>query len=467
VTRIAGIGRWFMSIRLGTILGIGCFLAALPLYRSYEHHPVLNRWSCSYFAIMMIGLLIWLGLVTWFARRRSSARPTARALILDVAVMLWGVAYLWTALSDPRLAARIVDGNVVGSSIPAGAALEGVSILLLFLALCAVLWTYRSRSWANLGLLGWTLVLTAVVGESWCRVSAVIHPSTTGVPSYSSDLWYRRYVRRNLNGWRDADHSIDAEHGVPRLLVIGDSYAFGAGIRNMQDRFGEQLANDVARLSNVTWESINVSRGDSHTLDEIGFLRYGLRYHPSAVVLVYVFNDLDYLVPITSRPAVFERPKGLTARLSPVRLAYWNSYFFQAIYARVRLAAARWRDRRAFDPQAAYDDSTLVARHMQDLKRLWKLAVDHGCIFGIVPFNVDVVADSLDRARYERFVTEARRSGLPIWDVSGAFEGCTLSQLAVNRLDSHPNELAHRLAADAVAPLLLAEWRSTGSAPSP
>ena len=53
--------------------------------------------------------------------------------------------------------------------------------------------------------------------------------------------------------------------------------------------------------------------------------------------------------------------------------------------------------------------------------------------------------------RYEHFVQMAIAHGLPIWSAgSELFAKHPYKALIVNKLDSHPNALAHRLLADGI-----------------
>src|SRR5437667_261926 len=248
----------------------------------------------------------------------------------------------------------------------------------------------------------------------------------------------------------DVEHVPQPVPGRRRLLVVGDSYAFGWGVPRIEDRFGEQLA---ARLAGggTPWESINVSEPDKHTLDEFDFLRRGLRYRPDLVVLVYVFNDMDYLVGITPRPMLAEAPKGIAGRLNPVRLLFTNSYLFQEMYAHVHAMALR-RSSQVLSPFRVYDDSGLVARHLADLARFVAIGESAGAATAIVPIEIATSVDTATLRRYEQFVTGARAVGLPLVSIAHAFDGYSTSSITVGELDGHPNARGHHIAAAAAAP---------------
>ena len=75
---------------------------------------------------------------------------------------------------------------------------------------------------------------------------------------------------------------------------------------------------------------INASRPDTHTLEHIEFLRRMLQFQPEIVVLVYVFNDIDYLHSVTSRGGV------AGSNFSLMRVLFLTSYLLQELYVRLR-----------------------------------------------------------------------------------------------------------------------------------
>jgi hypothetical protein len=245
----------------------------------------------------------------------------------------------------------------------------------------------------------------------------------------------------------------------PRLLVVGDSYAFGWGIEKRSDRLGERLAASLDSITGQRWQSYNVSRPDLDTREEIAMLDSAPRIHPTVALVVYVFNDMDYLAaPVTHRSILTEAPDGWRGRINPVRIAFLNSFLVQESYVRLRHAALQLKPPRA---QAnTYADTALVAQHLRDVCRLVRHAGDTG-IAGLVPLDVAPVLSPVHLQRMEQFTRQAEQAGIPVWRVDTAFAGHRFGELVVNSLDAHPNELAQQLAARALvgqlAPVLLGE----------
>src|SRR2546425_174737 len=214
------------------------------------------------------------------------------------------------------------------------------------------------------------------------------------------------------------------------------SHTFGVGIDRIDDRFGEQLGARLEAVTGARWEVINVSRPDIHSLHEIALLQRMLPLRPDVVVLVYVFNDIDYLRPVTERTVVTEAPRTLLQRLHPVRVLFTNSYLFQELYMRVRLLAWR-RAAQAGRMCDAYADNAPLTAPIGDLARFVSLARGAGAVVGIVPFDHAATLVPAFRSRDERFVSRARTAGLPLWPGDGGFAGLAFSQ----RSEEHTSEL--------------------------
>jgi hypothetical protein len=170
------------------------------------------------------------------------------------------------------------------------------------------------------------------------------------------------------------------------------------------------------------------------------------------VALEYVFNDMDYLKP-ARRQGPQEAAGSLAQRLNPVRSMFHNSFLFQQVYA--RYAYAPWKAKATEDGvQDPYRDSTMLARHLQDLSRLSAEADSAGTLLVVVPVDVSVAADSGRRVRYHGVADLMIHAGLRVIPAADALEGRAYDSLIVNTLDHHPNEIANAALAVATAPVI-------------
>jgi hypothetical protein len=384
---------------------------------------------------------------SWRASVRGAANlPTPAARLRDLGILCWGAAYLLGAMDSPAMAGRVLGMNLFGSLFAPAAALDWVALVLFFLA-GAFAVSQRGGKWIELGLVVGSILFLVLLAEGLARAKAMLAPQTQGFPTYSSELWVRRYVKLNPEGFRDGPHAMAATPGTSRLLLVGDSVAFGWGIVRSEDRLGEQLAERLRAGTGRKWEVLNASWPDTNTLDHIGFLERMMSYGPDVVALLYVFNDINYLEPVVDEARLMGRASA-PSRFDPLWICYQNFYAVQEVFVRARIAYYSMLGDDRSDP---YLNPALLARHFVDLARFQSIATRDGALFELIPINLESLRVPKLRERYRLFLRQARSTGLPTCSLDGAFDGFPFRDLTVNVVDNHPNERANRLAADAVA----------------
>lgn len=453
----------------GALVALAVIGSSLLGFESYAQRPVLGRWSYP-LAAAIVAVWATFALVLRLVRSGALAArlgdpPPLHLRALDAALAAWGLAYAVGTLDNVGAAARVLDFVLFGAEAPLAACLEWVALALFAVAVVGALVRGAGRRRLDVAAAVGSTLGVLLLLEAAARGKALRLSEPQGFPTYSGRQWFRRHVSLNADGFRDVAHERAKPAGIRRLLVIGDSYAFGWGLERTADRFGEQVAARLTTATGTQWEPLNASRGDSHTLHHQGFARRMLVYRPDLVALIYVFNDIDYLAPVTSRVGVSESPAGAIRRLSPMRLLFANSYAFQECYVRLR-ALQIARAAAGSTLASPYADSALMARHLDDVRAVVRLAESSGAAAVIVPFDVAIASGGEAAARYERFVRAARTSSLPVVDLSPAFARRSFDGLTLNALDRHPNVLANRLAAEASLVPLLSVVGMPGSAAS-
>ena len=97
---------------------------------------------------------------------------------------------------------------------------------------------------------------------------------------------FRTTVRINLKGLRDREHAYERSDDSGRVLVIGDSFAWGYGVEESQ-RFSQLLETSMGV------EVINAGVSGYSTDQELLWLRNeGIKYDPDLVILVLSGNDI-------------------------------------------------------------------------------------------------------------------------------------------------------------------------------
>lgn len=84
-------------------------------------------------------------------------------------------------------------------------------------------------------------------------------PSNTaqigGIPPHIPD----QTIVTNSLGYRDEEWSIEAEPGVRRVLLTGDSFVFGYGIPTQEGTLDRALQLELNRIDDRSWEVINIA----------------------------------------------------------------------------------------------------------------------------------------------------------------------------------------------------------------
>jgi lysophospholipase L1-like esterase len=98
-------------------------------------------------------------------------------------------------------------------------------------------------------------------------------------------------IQTNSRGFRDVEHQAAPISGRSRVIVLGDSHAFGYGVSN-GEIFTDYLQKQLAGV-----EIINLGITATNTAQQHKLLqREGLAYRPTIVVLAFCQNDIGWQV---------------------------------------------------------------------------------------------------------------------------------------------------------------------------
>jgi lysophospholipase L1-like esterase len=114
-----------------------------------------------------------------------------------------------------------------------------------------------------------------------------VHPRST---SYTLG---RVSVSLNSHGLRDVEIPYAKPPGEKRILLLGDSVAFGWGV-TQGETVSDRMEPLLSARTGEDWQVINAGVNGYNTEQEEIFLRLeGLSYSPDIVILIYVDNDVE------------------------------------------------------------------------------------------------------------------------------------------------------------------------------
>ena len=160
--------------------------------------------------------------------------------------------------------------------------------------------TLRARRAELLLLLG-AMLVALLLGEAAVRLLGANRPRATGYAPVNTN---RRAMRpRNAQGYRDFERTATPAPGVRRLVLLGDSFAWGASIE-FEDALPQRLERGLSRRRHQRWEVVNLALPGMNTVDQAAQLEpEALGYKPDVVVLAYVLNDSEDAVAAEARRA--------------------------------------------------------------------------------------------------------------------------------------------------------------------
>ena len=265
---------------------------------------------------------------------------------------------------------------------------------------------------------------------------------------FSFTLASRQWLHRHwhpINSYHYRDHEPVWRDKV--VFVVGDSFAVGHGIANIDDRFADRLARKlgdgwtVAVLADNGWnprDYLAALEKHDHT--------------PDVLIVSYFVNDIETAAAShgMSRPRLRVHPPRWIA---PV---IYHSYLLDWVYWRI-YRADLGSDTYCQYLERVFTDDEIWAAHRRELDALvaYGRRVDARTIFVVWPFLSDVPGSKDQTAKVARYLDS---QGVAALDLAPYFEGRNPDDLIVNRMDAHPNERANAEVAELF-------WKTVGTWP--
>ena len=249
--------------------------------------------------------------------------------------------------------------------------------------------------------------------------------------------WNDRYWRTNSLGYRDIEWTPELLSNRTKVMVLGDSFVAGFGIKDPADRFSNQLG----QMLGEEYAVMNVGLGGASTKSSLqNAIKYP--YRPDVLIYTYYINDIQD----TATDMGFEPPRWRPTNPFLVDKSYALNFFYWRIY-RLGLIEldnpyGSWWDWYV----TLYNDPQVWGIYQNELLQLHNLAKEQNIPLLIVAFpELWAVQDS--QTIIGQVVDLYTGQGVPVLDVSKLITGMDSDQLTANAFDAHPNELVHKLVA--------------------
>ncbi len=303
---------------------------------------------------------------------------------------------------------------------------------------------------ADIALLALGLLSAFAIAEAGVRLATSRAPGAAYAP-VRTDRRDRGPV--NAHGYRDLERAIPKPAGVRRAICLGDSFTWGVGVL-FHDTWPRRLEDLLARRRGETWEAVNLGERGLNCVQEVEKLAgEGFAYGPDVVVVGYVLNDSEDENAAEARRAADwideqQRPPS----------AVWSLLDRSAVFrlARTRVAATIENRRRIEGFRSMYtDDYPGWIAGRRALRTMGGLCREHGVPFvvAIFPLFGNRLDDRYPFAEIHVKVAQAAgEAGARVVDLLPQYRGLDWRRLVVDgAADEHPNEIAHRIASQAIA----------------
>lgn len=267
----------------------------------------------------------------------------------------------------------------------------------------------------------------------------------------------------NSEGWRDDEHPMQKPPGTFRILGLGDSYLFGQGVKRDDlfiERLGQLLspANGTARI-----ETINTGRSGYNTKLELSLLEdRGFAYDPDLVILCFIPNDVE--PDLTTRKPKVEFFTEFTVSYTD---GDWLSNYSE-LWMFVRRTIAYQRHAKSYldrSIESYRNHSEKWQSCRASLLEIHNLCEAHEIplLVVIFPFFINLDGDYPFQLIHDQVTSACQEAKIPVLDLRETFRGFHGPELWVHPTDQHPNERAHKLAAEAISQKIVeAGWLPSG-----
>jgi lysophospholipase L1-like esterase len=300
--------------------------------------------------------------------------------------------------------------------------------------------TVRIWNNARIGRLSDTLPGVFLQYRPFSEFAVVYDSNPRGYFDENNSIVYKM----NRHGFRGPDWDMQKPPGTRRVLLLGDSFTLGEGVR-YEHTYGVALQALLReRLGDRRVEVVACAVTGWATKDEINFYRYfAHKFEPDVVIVSYVLNDIASSAEVDFWNEFREQYENRALR---------HSYLASFVWARIayRTHARRYVEDMVADAIANEDLGNESCEYLSLGKQISEMIGARYAV-AVFPFMFRLDERYPFKPVHDRVVQYCRTNGIEVVDLFEAYEGHNARDLWVHPSDQHPNENGHLIAARALA----------------
>ena len=255
--------------------------------------------------------------------------------------------------------------------------------------------------------------------------------------------------RINSLGFRGAETTLEKPDSTVRIVVIGDSFTFGSGVRNEHTFPSAMQAYFSGNGMGQGVEVLNLGAGRYNTVNEASLLFHkGIKFDPDIVIICFFLNDTN----------AGGTAKAFSAWVPEDQLPLWRRYSRLA-----DVMATRFERHRASEAlvenyiDSFREDAPGWVQSKKALASARKLSEEQEfkLVLAIYPVLWSLTGDYPFAGIHETISGYTAGLGIPVLDLQPLFNGYDGPELWAHPNNQHPNPEAHRIVGNALSEYLL------------
>ena len=257
----------------------------------------------------------------------------------------------------------------------------------------------------------------------------------------------------NSSGFRTEEFDNELVGNGIVVIVLGDSYAFGYGVR-YQDSFPSILQRSLReQYPDKNIRVVNLSMPGYNTVQELATLKeVGLKLRPKIVLLAYHLNDIETQIEE-------KRSKGISL-LSILSDAKRGLHILRFVLPRIAAVARSLHVKVETTATAEIEEYVTEGPRWKEnqstLTELFDVCRQNDCDLGIIvlPYLVQLTDDHPCIVAYQVVIDFCRSNNVPAINAFEYFRGAEARRLWINAFDGHPNSQGQAFIAKAAEDLI-------------